>query len=76
MRSVTSSPTSGTGNPGNGPLTEVHDEKVAVSLYTSIASSYPVTITTSWWGSRCTGHCSRSASKYGNGSATTASSLK
>ena len=29
MRSLTSSPSSGTGNPGNGPLTELHDENVA-----------------------------------------------
>ena len=31
MRSPTSSPSSGTGNPGNGPVTELHDEYVAVS---------------------------------------------
>ena len=41
------SPTSGTGKPGNGPVTELHDEKVSVSWNTAIASSYPVTITTS-----------------------------
>ena len=29
---VTSSPSSGTGNPGNGPVTERQDEKVSVSL--------------------------------------------
>ena len=57
MSSLTSSPSSGTGNPGNGPVTELHDENVAVSWYTAIASSYPVTMTTSWCGSRCTGHC-------------------
>ena len=39
MRSLMSSPTSGTGNPGNGPVTELHDENVAVSWYTAIASS-------------------------------------
>ena len=32
-------PSSGTGKPGNGPVTEVHDENVAVSLNTAIASS-------------------------------------
>ncbi len=31
MRSVTSSPSSGTGMPGKGPVTAVHEEKVAVS---------------------------------------------
>ena len=39
MSSLTSSPTSGTGNPGKGPVTELQDEKVAVSWYTEIASS-------------------------------------
>ena len=39
MSSLTSSPSSGTGNPGNGPVTELHDENVAVSWYTAIASS-------------------------------------
>ncbi len=39
MSALTSSPSSGTGNPGNGPLTELHDEKLAVSWYTAIASS-------------------------------------
>ena len=47
MSALTSSPTSGTGKPGNGPVTELHDENVAVSWNTAIASSYPVTITTS-----------------------------
>ena len=32
MSSVTSSPSSGTGKPGNGPVTAVHDENVSVSL--------------------------------------------
>ena len=27
------------GEPGNGPVTELHDEKVSVSWYTAIASS-------------------------------------
>jgi hypothetical protein len=31
MRSLTSSPTKGTGKPGNGPVTALHDENVAVS---------------------------------------------
>ena len=31
MSSLTSSPSSGTGKPGNGPVTELHDENVAVS---------------------------------------------
>ena len=39
MSAVMSSPTSGTGNPGNGPVTELHDENVAVSWRTAIASS-------------------------------------
>ena len=63
MRSVTSSPSRGTEKPGNGPVTAMHDEKVAVSWYTASASSYPVTMTTSWWGSRWTGHSPRRASK-------------
>ena len=63
ISALTSSPPSGTGNPGNGPVTELHDEKVAVSVYTDTASSYPVTITTPWWGSRCTGHSERRWSK-------------
>ena len=46
MIAPTSSPSSGTGNPGNGPVGELHDEKESVSLYTAIASSYPVTIIT------------------------------
>ncbi len=56
ISSLTSSPSSGTGNPGNGPVTELHDEYVSVSRYTSTASSSPVTITTPWCGSRRTGH--------------------
>ncbi len=32
MRSLTSSPSSGTGKPGNGPVTALHDENTAVSL--------------------------------------------
>ena len=63
MSALTSSPASATGNPGNGPVTELHEEKVAVSWNTEIASSYPVTITTSWCGSRCTGHWARRCSK-------------
>ena len=76
IRSVTSSPSSGTGKPGNGPVTEMQDENVPASWKTSTASSYPVTITTSWCGSRRTGHCSRRASKYGYGSATSSSPRK
>ena len=70
MSALTSSPVRGTGNPGNGPVGELHDENVSVSLYTAIASSYPVTIITPWCRSRCTGHCARSHSKYGYGSVT------
>ena len=65
MSSLTSSPSRGTGKPGNGPVTALHDEKVAVSAYTETASAYPVTITTPWWGSRNTGHSARRWSKYG-----------
>jgi len=32
MRPLTSSPASGTGNPGKGPDTDRHDENVSVSL--------------------------------------------
>ena len=39
MSSDTSSPSRGTGNPGNGPVTDEHDEYVSGSLYTAIASS-------------------------------------
>ena len=41
-----SSPTRGTGNFVHGPATALHDENVAGSLHTAIASSKPVTITT------------------------------
>ena len=63
MSSVTSSPSSGTGKPGSGPVGELHDENESVLVYTATASSKPVTIITSWWVSRRTGHCSRSQSK-------------
>ena len=39
MIALMSSPSSGTGNSANGPLTVLHDENVAVSWYTAIASS-------------------------------------
>ena len=39
MRSLTSSPSNGTGNPGNGPVGELHDEKTWVAWYTASASS-------------------------------------
>ena len=45
-------PSSGTGKPGNGPVTELHEEKVSVSAYTAKASSYPVTMYTPCCGSR------------------------
>ena len=61
MTAVTSSPSSGTGKPGNGPLTELQDENRSVSWYTAIASSYPVTNTTPR-GWRHTGPCARSHS--------------
>ena len=32
ISALTSSPSSSTGNPGNGPVGELHDEKVSVSL--------------------------------------------
>ena len=76
MSALTSSPSSATGKPGNGPVGELHDENVSVSLYTAIASSYPVTIITPWWRSRCTGHCARSHSKYGYGSVTSSAPRK
>lgn len=63
ISALTSSPTSGTGKPGKGPVTERQDENVSGSLRTWIASSYPVTIVTSWWLSRCTGHFPRRAAK-------------
>lgn len=47
MSSVTSSPSSGTGKPGNGPVTEMHDDHVSASLSTAHASSQPVIIVTS-----------------------------
>ena len=46
MMSVTSSPSRGTGNVANGPITELQEENDSVSRYTSSASSYPVTATT------------------------------
>ena len=42
MMSLTSSPSRGTGKVANGPTTELHDENVSISRYTSDASSYPV----------------------------------
>ena len=40
ISSFTSSrPSSGTGKPGNGPVTALHDENVSVSVYTARASS-------------------------------------
>ena len=62
ISSVTSSPSSGTGKPGNGPVTEMHDENVSASFSTAQASSQPVTMVTPWWSSRVTGHCCRRAS--------------
>ena len=44
-------------------MTELHDEKVSLSRYTSVVSSYPVTATTPRWGSARTGHSARSDSK-------------
>jgi hypothetical protein len=32
VRSEFSRPSSGTGNPGNGPVTEMHEEKLSASL--------------------------------------------
>ena len=39
ISSLTSSPSSGTGKPGNGPVTELQLEKRAASRYTETASS-------------------------------------
>ena len=39
ISAVTSSPSSGTGKPGNGPVTEMHEENVRASWKTSTASS-------------------------------------
>src|SRR4051812_22609047 len=74
--SLMSSPSRGTGKVAYGPTTELHDEKLSVSRYTSWISSYPVTATTPRCGSGSTGHCARSSSKYGYGSSTSDSSLK
>ena len=41
---TSSRPSRGTGKPGNGPVTELHDENVSGSAYTAKASSYPVTM--------------------------------
>ena len=62
MIALMSSPSSGTGNFVYGPLTVLHDENAAGSLYTAIASSKPVTITTPRCGSRHTGPCERTYS--------------
>src|SRR5436305_58287 len=74
--SLTSSPSRGTGKVAYGPTTELHDEKLSVSRYTSWISLYPVTATTRRRGSSSTGHCERSSSKYGYGASTTDSSWK
>ncbi|BBA90193.1 hypothetical protein MPSD_49040 [Mycobacterium pseudoshottsii JCM 15466] len=55
ISSVTSSPSSGTGKPGNGPVTEMHEENVSASFKTLTASSQPVTMVTPWWPSPVTG---------------------
>jgi hypothetical protein len=39
MMSLTSSPSSGTGRPGKGPVTELHDENVCGSAKIATASS-------------------------------------
>ena len=39
ISSLTSSPSSGTGNPGKGPVTDMHDENVVESPRTASASS-------------------------------------
>ncbi|CAG7447336.1 hypothetical protein PICSAR87_04233 [Mycobacterium avium subsp. paratuberculosis] len=62
ISSVTSSPSSGTGKPGNGPVTEMHEDHVSASLSTAQASSQPVIMVTLWWLSLVTGHRWRSAS--------------
>ena len=69
-------PSTGTGKPGKGPVTEMHDENRSASPATSLASSQPVTIHTPWCGSRTTGHRACRASRYGRGSATTPRSMK
>ncbi len=46
ITSVTSSPSSGTGNPGNGPVTDTHEDHVSASLSTAHASSQPVIMVT------------------------------
>ena len=51
-----------TGKPGNGPVTEMHDDHVSASFRTAQASSQPVTMVTPWCFSRVTGHCCRRAS--------------
>ena len=55
-------PSRDTGKPGNGPVTEMHDDHVSASFSTAQASSQPVTMVTPWWSSRVTGHCCRSDS--------------
>ncbi|SOX55993.1 hypothetical protein MAAFP003_4689 [Mycobacterium ahvazicum] len=60
--SLSSKPARLTGKPGNGPVTEMHEDQVSASFSTAQASSQPVTIVTPWCSSRATGHCSRSDS--------------
>ena len=43
MTGPASSPSTGTGRPGNGPVGELHEEKVSWSRRTAISSSWPVT---------------------------------
>ena len=56
--SVMSSPVMSKGN-GKGPKDELTAEKVVLSRYTWISSSYPVTATTRLLGTCATGHCAR-----------------
>ena len=44
---------------GNGPNDELTAENLALSRYTSVSSSYPVTATTPLLGTGETGHCAR-----------------
>ena len=57
-------------------MTELHDEKVSVSVYMAHASSYPVTMYTPCCGSRRTGHWAAEPVEVGVGSSTSSSPRK
>ena len=77
MRSLTSSPSSGTGKPGKGPVTDLHDENASVSWYIGqrlVVAGDQGDVVVGFAVDRAP--CSRAPSKYQYGSSTTDASRK